>query len=387
METRELSNFFDHTDWNDPSAYPPGAGSGDTLGTFEWPYGPPPATIHSVSATIPDQNVLHGYPSYDHNNLISPHTTHFTNTADDLQAASTLFNNAQIGSPASRSHSYQGPMTTSGISNGQAGNSFNVAMVPTPNGLLSEQLAALLPNHHAEGSIEASIAAQWASQPAQQQHAAQFREIVPPRPALKRPYTYGTDSAFGESGFQVSSKQQTESFVVDRLMYDMHHGPPQPRSPTNGDAKIGVDDELDSDEDEEEDDDIDDRAAKRRKSKTAAGKSAKTNSGSRKAALAGRNRKASSDDRVSKKKRGSLATQKAQRENLTEEQKRNNHILSEQKRRNLIKRGFDDLHALVPELRNGGLSKSGILTEAANYLESLIADNKQYEELIASAAG
>jgi hypothetical protein len=73
---------------------------------------------------------------------------------------------------------------------------------------------------------------------------------------------------------------------------------------------------------------------------------------------------------------------KPQRENLSEEQKRSNHILSEQKRRNLIKRGFDDLHDLVPEIRNGGLSKSGVLTEAANFLQLLIDDNKRYSKLL-----
>jgi hypothetical protein len=70
-----------------------------------------------------------------------------------------------------------------------------------------------------------------------------------------------------------------------------------------------------------------------------------------------------------------------QRENLTEAQKRSNHILSEQKRRNLIKRGFDDLHDLVPEIRNGGQSKSGILTETANFLEKIIEDNKTFQKL------
>lgn len=79
-----------------------------------------------------------------------------------------------------------------------------------------------------------------------------------------------------------------------------------------------------------------------------------------------------------------MASQKPQRENLTEEQKRSNHILSEQKRRNLIKRGFDDLHDLVPEIRNGGLSKSGVLTEAANFLQQLIDDNKRYSALLAA---
>ncbi|EED15499.1 HLH transcription factor, putative [Talaromyces stipitatus ATCC 10500] len=63
------------------------------------------------------------------------------------------------------------------------------------------------------------------------------------------------------------------------------------------------------------------------------------------------------------------------RENLTEEQKRTNHILSEQKRRNLIKQGFDELCALVPELRGGGFSKSAMLIQAADYLEEVLNGN------------
>ncbi|PGH05769.1 hypothetical protein GX51_02740 [Blastomyces parvus] len=74
-----------------------------------------------------------------------------------------------------------------------------------------------------------------------------------------------------------------------------------------------------------------------------------------------------------------------QRENLTEEQKRTNHILSEQKRRNLIKQGFDDLCALVPELHGGGFSKSTMLVQAAEWLEDLLLGNerlrKQLDEL------
>ncbi|KAG5289222.1 HLH transcription factor [Histoplasma ohiense] len=64
------------------------------------------------------------------------------------------------------------------------------------------------------------------------------------------------------------------------------------------------------------------------------------------------------------------------RENLTEEQKRTNHILSEQKRRNLIKQGFDDLCALVPELHGGGFSKSTMLIQAAEWLEDLLHGNE-----------
>jgi hypothetical protein len=178
-------------------------------------------------------------------------------------------------------------------------------------------------------------------------------------------------------------------------MHDMHHAQALARVPAaNGDGKsqspfahilsVGDEERQEDDGDEDEDDDEEDRPPKRRKSKAAPTRNGKAANGSRKSISGSKNRKASVDDRISKKKRGSVAGQKTQRENLSEEQKRNNHILSEQKRRNLIKRGFDDLHDLVPEIRNGGLSKSGILTEAANFLEKLLTDNKHYEELLGS---
>ena len=69
------------------------------------------------------------------------------------------------------------------------------------------------------------------------------------------------------------------------------------------------------------------------------------------------------------------AEYKTGRDNLTEEQRRENHILSEQKRRNLIKQGFDDLSELVPGLKSGGFSKSAMLTQAVEWLESLIDGN------------
>jgi hypothetical protein len=63
------------------------------------------------------------------------------------------------------------------------------------------------------------------------------------------------------------------------------------------------------------------------------------------------------------------------RDNLTEAQKRENHIHSEQKRRNLIRQGFEELCALVPELKAGGYSKSAVLIHAANYLDDLKKGN------------
>jgi hypothetical protein len=399
MEAQELTDFFAHTPWNDMSSYSTAAGPKDGTDAFAWPFGPPPATIHSVSTTIPDQAQLHGFHQLDQN-FISPHTPHFASTADDIQAASTLFNHAHMPPPTARSHSFHALSSPSAPPTGQPSNAFpSLPMVPTANGLIHEQLAALLPNHHAEGSIDASLAAQWANSPVQHHHEAHLRQQGLQRPPLKRPYTYGSDSNFHESGFQVSSKHETEDFVVGRLMHDLQHAQPIARdAPSNGDVKppqspgghalVATDNEPSSNDDEDDDDDSsEDRAPKRRKSKVSRPKNGKTANGSRKSISGGKNRKASVDDRVTKKKRGSVAGQKAQRENLSEEQKRNNHILSEQKRRNLIKRGFDDLHDLVPAIRNGGLSKSGILTEAANFLEKLISDNAQYEKMVGPAAG
>jgi len=68
-------------------------------------------------------------------------------------------------------------------------------------------------------------------------------------------------------------------------------------------------------------------------------------------------------------------SQTQKRDNLTEAQKRENHIHSEQKRRNLIRQGFDELCALVPELKAGGYSKSAVLIHAANYLDDLKKGN------------
>ncbi|KAI5800035.1 hypothetical protein EDC01DRAFT_765319 [Geopyxis carbonaria] len=74
-----------------------------------------------------------------------------------------------------------------------------------------------------------------------------------------------------------------------------------------------------------------------------------------------------------KHKKKSIAGPK--RDNLSEAQKRENHIHSEQKRRNLIRQGFEELCALVPELKAGGYSKSAVLIHAANYLDDLKKGN------------
>jgi hypothetical protein len=138
-------------------------------------------------------------------------------------------------------------------------------------------------------------------------------------------------------------------------------------------------DEEQSDEATSDDGDDGDRPTKKRKkSNRGVDKDSSRKNGT--SARSAKARKLSVANESSKKKRAASA-QRLQRENLTEAQKRNNHILSEQKRRNLIKRGFDDLHDLVPEIRNGGLSKSSVLMEAANFLEKLIEDNTSFWKL------
>lgn len=75
------------------------------------------------------------------------------------------------------------------------------------------------------------------------------------------------------------------------------------------------------------------------------------------------------------------------RDNLTEDQKRENHIQSEQKRRDLIRQGFNDLCSLVPELREGGYSKSVVLMHAANFLEDLKTRVESLRGYVASLEG
>lgn len=88
-----------------------------------------------------------------------------------------------------------------------------------------------------------------------------------------------------------------------------------------------------------------------------------------------------------KRRKSAVNGGKASRENLTEEQKRENHIKSEQKRRTLIKEGFDDLCELIPGLQSRGLSKSTMLTMAAEYLEQLLQGNKELSEQLAALEG
>ncbi|KAI0137413.1 hypothetical protein BJ170DRAFT_60169 [Xylariales sp. AK1849] len=77
-----------------------------------------------------------------------------------------------------------------------------------------------------------------------------------------------------------------------------------------------------------------------------------------------------------RRRKSNVNGSKPPRENLSDSQKRANHIRSEQKRRTLIKEGFDDLTEIVPNLKNGGYSKSAMLQMAGEWLDELIKGNE-----------
>ncbi|KAF2005072.1 hypothetical protein P154DRAFT_518641 [Amniculicola lignicola CBS 123094] len=374
-----------------------------------WDY-VPPMTLHGVSTTISDQSQLHDNFNSDHtfpqHNFLA---NHLTNTHDDLQAASTLFNNAQAASHHTngRAYSFHGLPTSSAATHAPTPPVpfHNMPMVPTPHGLMNEQLAALLPHHSENGSVDAAVAAQFGSiQPVPPPEFESMRQSM--RPAMKRAYTYGTDNAFNSSGYVGPPvTNDSEDAIVQLLRQDLRHVPPLARhsiasvesakasSPgfPIGLVEIPSDDDERSEHDSSPEDDSGEQPLKKRRKgknsisiKTEKLSSRKSISGSRPQKI----RKSSADELASKKKRNnSAAAAKLQRENLTEEQKRSNHILSEQKRRNLIKRGFDDLHDMVPEVRNGGLSKSSVLMEAATFLEKVIEGSNRLNRLLDSGNG
>ncbi|QDS73744.1 hypothetical protein FKW77_004847 [Venturia effusa] len=205
-------------------------------------------------------------------------------------------------------------------------------------------------------------------------------------PEDTRLYRFGSDSHFGANGFVPSSENEREEVITDRLTSELLMLRPINRSNNNTRAptpdvkpttlKRSNLHQDDQDQDESDNEDYESRPRKRRRDSTEEDYGAKTSNGARRVSNNQRSRRVSSVETSRKRRQSSIPqTNKGPRENLTEEQKRSNHIQSEQKRRNLIKQGFDELHILVPELRAGGLSKSMVLTEAANYLDQLIAAN------------
>ena len=374
---------------------------------YNWSTAPPP-TIHSVSTTIGDQAHLQQGYGEDQIYTSEPFANgHLGNSYQDFQAASTLFNNVNNGQLVpTNDPSYDPQRPTQFHTNPQwqGPNSMGprpLPMVATSQGQLDEQLAAILPNHSENGSIDASLAAQFSRVSGQLAQAqAEVRTHGGQRASLKRTYTYGTDNSFNPSGFVVSSPHETEDAVTKRLVHRVHSGVEPATKDESSTEKPSASNSqlplpiaivpLESDDEGQPEnnspgDEQEQPVAKRHKAKQSSPIRIKTEN-SRESAEP-RSAKAGKKSREgdSKGRKRSTNGQKPPRENLTDAQKRTNHIHSEQKRRTIIREGFEDLHELVPGLQNGGLSKSVVLHETANFVEKLVADNERLAELIRAA--
>lgn len=397
-ENQSLTDFFQNGPFNevpDSGAFMGATDLKDGLFDYNnWSEYIAPAVVHRVE-TIPDQAHLQHNFHNDHSFAPPLHPNQFENTQDDLDAASTLFHNSQSSYPIATNQNYLPIPAPSRDhrSSGTLQSAHNIRpMVPFSHGLINEQLAALLPNLSEDGTLDAHVAARVVSSDAQQRHDAEFGYIEQ-KPNFRRSYTFGTDHSFSNpSGFSAPARQgldDTNSRYPKQapgpgqnLLLRMLTGEDKSSHSPNETTQFPLAITLETSDAEQSEapttsEDEDDRPAKKRKKN----KSRVSKESPHKIARTSKGRKASLIEESGKKRRASAATQRLQRENLTEEQKRNNHILSEQKRRNLIKRGFDDLHHLVPEIRNGGLSKSSVLLEAGNFLEKLIQENASYTHL------
>jgi hypothetical protein len=390
MENQHLDNFFSNTnlfDVPESHAFPLTLGTNPNVHDYNnWEdlisHGP--ATVHRVTTTIPDQAQLqHGFQDQHYAPLL--HTNFPDNTHDELQAATTLYNQAQPSYANGRSHSFHG-QPNAGTNFGQNGTSTQntLPMSAAPHGLMSGQFGGLMPNQNGHNSLDAQFAAQWPTNSTPHRQQADFGPPLQ-KLDLKRSYTFGTDNSFNSpAGYSAPNGHESENHVARRSIHDAQDsqhllrtvaGIESPIASPTGyahapPARTG-DDDNDQSEEAASDEEHDDPPVKKRKK--SAYKVVKDTS--KKGARNVKNRKTSTVEEANKKKRATAATQKTQRENLTEEQKRSNHIHSEQKRRDLIKQGYKDLNEIVPAVRGGGLSKSQVLVEAANFLEKLIDGN------------
>jgi hypothetical protein len=259
-------------------------------------------------------------------------------------------------------------------------------LVPTPQGYIREELASVLPNHSERGSIDARVAAQLAQTP----YARGLPPNGRPRQPMTRSYTYGTDTAFNSSGY-AAPIPGADAIVEARLTQDVHVAfgafTPVAAERTDSVGSAGaynqyVDDDGEDSEKASDEDQNEGETGALTRTRTAynglgheSALAAETTGSSRRA---GNTNGSSMQKPVAKRKLSSTSGPKTARENLSEEQKRNNHIKSEQKRRNTIKQAWDDIHDLVPELWNDGLSKCAQVQETLKFLRKLMDENKTY---------
>lgn len=378
---------------------------GTDLSSFNWLMNDPPPTFMGAAATTkqgpsPSPQMYNGMPSntnfdfsaYHEPDLLqdSSHHHHLLNASSML--SDTSMNIHHHNHNHHNGHHHMPQQTPSLVSAPSTMASVELmhtteALPPSTSAHFYSDLSAVAApkqqfgyQHH-PSALEPVATIQDVSLPGS--HTAPARTD---KPKDTRLYRFGSDSHFGANGFVPSSENEREEVITDRLTSELLMLRPINRSNNNTraptpDQKISSlkrsnVHQHDQEQEDSDNEDYESRPRKRRRDSTEDEYGVKSNHRPGRVSTNPRLQRVSSVDTGRKRRQSSISnSNKAPRENLTEEQKRSNHIQSEQKRRNLIKQGFDELHVLVPELRSGGLSRSMVLTEAANYLEQLIAAN------------
>ncbi|KAI9820653.1 MAG: hypothetical protein M1827_005022 [Pycnora praestabilis] len=390
-----------------------------------------PPTFHGSTTSLAQPSAIgNNIPVSTHHSRNGHHTNSnelqpITTSADVLAAASTLFQNGQVGHfSATLGGNSILPARVMGNSyhDGHArGVSSDAQPIDTYQGTINESTRTssisssqqrALPNDMRQAYYNGmNYGRPHSSQSADAYHyGAKVGEI-----------RWGSDGSFLTHGYVAPPNQETEEEVTKDLMQKLECFEPQSsanntepsspmllkqshhrKKPSSGRKGTNVIIEQISEDEEDEDlaelnNEADLRPKKRRKSKfkdedkdeaiispqRVKGRKGKAAANGRKAC----SRKVSKVDGSPERRKIQSGDVKSNRENLTEEQKRSNHILSEQKRRNLIKQGFEDLCELVPELRGGGFSKSAMLIQAADWLEDIMKGNEVLKAQLASLKG
>ncbi|KAL9083028.1 MAG: hypothetical protein Q9165_008690 [Trypethelium subeluteriae] len=261
----------------------------------------------------------------------------------------------------------------------------------------AHQSTTRLPNHQTRHSISGPVSAQL---PFGSGAPGAFSSNLAHGPSIQsnghghRPHAirFGSDASFHPSaGFVAPPNTDTHIEIQKRLVHDMNamghrESAPSTRAPSpvvhrKRERSFPEPQESDSEssqaEASEDEEEVPSRPKKRRRSTKLDIPSPpplKT--------MARRKSASQSKRRDRNNLSGDIGRGSKHKENLTEAQKRTNHIQSEQKRRNIIKDGYNDLNKLVPNLREGGFSKSQALVEAASFLDEMMAGNKRLREML-----
>ncbi|KAI9696890.1 MAG: hypothetical protein M1820_007965 [Bogoriella megaspora] len=364
--------------WNNPDGFQDNMQEPrtDLFGDYEWDNDLSPTNLHPPDARL-------------HSNIALDTVTLPVPAADVLQP--TL--NAANATTQPHQQIRQDPELNAALTLYEQAHS--TAAQPFIEGTISanSQPTSFAQNHHARQSISGPFPEQLAfgSAGLPTSLATQTNGQTPARPNAFR---FGSDASFNHSqGFLPPPNTDSHVEVQQRLVDDMNamghrESAPSTRaaSPVLQRKRERFPDPRESDIESQgeasgEDEDAELRATKRRRStrlEIPSPPQLKTMPRRKSFAQPKRRDRNSTNGDTGK-------GHKQQKENLTEEQKRSNHIMSEQKRRNIIKEGYEGLHLLVPNLKDGGFSKSQALAEAAAFLDSLVEGNKRLRDMVLSA--